>query len=73
MRNRKKIEGNILLFIYPNKMHLNRDSHIASSLILQSSVFEKVCYLILPSSQRKLYVYIEILKFDITIKKIFQF
>ena len=54
-------------------MHLNRDSHIASSLILQSSVFEKVCYLILPSSQRKLYVYIEILKFDITIKKIFQF
>ena len=51
----------------------NRDSHIASSLISQSSFFEKVCCLILTSPQRKLHGYIEILKFDITIKKIKKF
>ena len=52
------------------KKHVNRDSHIAFSAISQSSFFEKVCCLILDSSQKKLYEYIEILKFDITIKKL---
>ena len=51
---------------------VNRDSHIASSPILQSSFFEKVRCLILASSQRKLRGYIKILKFDM-IKKIFKF
>ena len=53
------------------KKHANRDSHIASSPISQSSFFEKVCCLILASSRRKLHGYIEILKFDVTIKKNF--
>ena len=44
------------------------DSHIASSPILQSSFFEKVCCLTLASSQRKLHGYIEIKKFVITMK-----
>ena len=39
--------------------------------ISQSSFFEKVWCLILASSQRKLYGYTEIFKFDITIKKFF--
>ena len=51
---------------------VNRDSHIASSPILQSSFFEKVRCLILASSQRKLRGYIKILKFDM-IKKIKKF
>ena len=40
------------------------------SSILQSSFFEKVCCLILASSEKKLHEWIEILKFDVTIKKI---
>ena len=52
------------------KKHVNRDSHIASSPISQSFFFEKVCYSILASSQKKLHGYIEILKFYITIKKL---
>ena len=48
---------------------MNRDSHIASSPISQSSVFEEVRYLILASSQRKLRGYIEFVKFDVTVKK----
>ena len=50
---------------------MNRDSHIASSPISRSSFFhdEKVCCLILASSQMKLRGYIEILKFDVTIKE----
>ena len=55
------------------KKHVNRDSHIASSPISQSSFFEKVGCLILASSQRKLHGYIEILKFNTTIKKIKKF
>ena len=48
---------------------VNRDSHIASSPILQSCFFEEVRRLILASSQRKLREYIEFLKFDVTIKE----
>ena len=47
-------------------MHLNRDSHIASSSILQSSFLRKnveVC------ERRKLLGYMEFFKFDVTIKK----
>ena len=51
------------------KKHVNRDSHIASSPISQSSFFEEVRRLILASSQRKLRRNIEFLKFDVTIKK----
>ena len=51
------------------KKNVNLDSHIASSPISQKIFFEKVCCLILAPSQRKLHGYIEILKFDITIKK----
>ena len=41
-------------FITQNiKKHVNRDFYIASSPISQSSLFEKVCRLILASSQRK--------------------
>ena len=47
----------------------NRDSHIAFSPISQSSFFERLRCLILASSQKKLYGYIEILKSYITIKK----
>ena len=43
------------------KKDVNRDSHIASSPISQSSFFQGVSYLILPSSQRKLRGYIEFL------------
>ena len=50
-------------------MHVDRLSHIASSLIPQSSFFEEVRYLILASSQTKLRGYIEFLKFDVTVKK----
>ena len=50
--------------------HVNRDSHIASSTISQSSLFDKVCCSLLASSQRKLHGYIEVLKFDITIETI---
>ena len=55
--------------IESTKKDVNRDSHIASSPILQSSFFEEVRCLILASSQRKLRVYIKFLKFDVTIKK----
>ena len=60
-----------ILFHDKNKKHVNQDFHIASSLISQSSFFEKIYYLILSSWQRKFYGYIEIIKFDITIKKNF--
>ena len=50
------------------KKDMNRDSHIASSPISQSFFFEEVRCLILASSQRKLREYIELLKFDVTIK-----
>ena len=43
------------------KKDVNRDSHIASSPILQSSFFMGVRCLILASSQRKLRGYIEFL------------
>ena len=49
---------------------VNQDSHIASSPIAQSFFFEDVRCLILASSQRKLRGYIEVFKFDATIKKI---
>ena len=49
---------------------MNQDSHIASSPIAQSFFFEDVRCLILASSQRKLRGYIEVFKFDATIKKI---
>ena len=48
---------------------VNPDSHIASSPISQSYFFKEVRYLILASSQRKLYGYIEFSKFDVTVKK----
>ena len=44
-----------------NKKDVNRDSHIASSPISQSSFFEGLRCLILASSQRKLRGYIEFL------------
>ena len=50
------------------KKHVNWDSYIASSPILQSSFFKEVCCLILTSSQKKLRGYIKFLKFDVTIK-----
>ena len=54
-----------------NKKHVNPESHIAFAPISQSSFFKKVCCLILASSQSNTWnEYIEILKFDITIKKI---
>ena len=52
------------------KKDVNRDSHIASSPISQSSFLEEVRCLILAFSQRKRRGHIEFLKFDITIKKI---
>ena len=55
------------------KKDVNRDSHIASSPILQSCFFEELRCLILASSQRKLRRYIEFLKFDVMIKKIKNF
>ena len=45
---------------------MNRNSHISSSPISQSSFFEEVRCLILASSQRKIRGHIEFLKFDIT-------
>ena len=48
---------------------MNRDSHIASSSISQSSFFDEVWCSILASSQRKFRGYIEFEKFDVTIKK----
>ena len=51
------------------KKDVNRDSHIASSPISQSSFFEEVSCLILASSQTKLRGYIEFLKFDVTVKR----
>ena len=48
---------------------MNRDFHIASSPISQSSFFEEVRCFIFASSQRKLRGHIEFLKFDITLKK----
>ena len=44
-----------------SKKDVNRDSHIASSPILQSSFFKGVRCLILASSQRKLRGYIAFL------------
>ena len=44
-----------------SKKDVNRDSHIASSPISQSSFFKGVRWLILASSQRKLRGYIEFL------------
>ena len=55
---------------YTKKKHVNRDPHIASSLISQSFFFEKVCCLISASIQRKLCGYIDFLKFDVMIKQI---
>ena len=52
------------------KKEVNRDSHIASSLILQRSFFEEVSCLILASSQTKLRGYIGFSKFDVTVNKI---
>ena len=52
------------------KKDVNRDSHIASSPISQSSFFQEVRCLILASSRRKLRGYIEFLYFDVTIKRI---
>ena len=49
---------------------MNRDSHIASSPISQSSFFEELRYLILASSKRKLRGCIDFLKFDVRVKKI---
>ena len=46
---------------------------ILHNLIIENLIFEKVCYSILASSQRKLHGYIEIFKFDITIKAIKKF
>ena len=43
------------------KKHVNRDSHIASSPISQSSFFKEERCLILASAQRKLRGYIEFL------------
>ena len=51
---------------------VDRDSHIASSPISQSCFFKEVSCLILASLQRNLHGYIEFLKFDVTIKKIFK-
>ena len=52
----------IVLFRLQNqKKDVNRDSHIASSPILQSSFFKGVRCLILASSQRKFRGYIEFL------------
>ena len=56
--------------MYHKKTHVNRDYHIAPAPISQSSFFEKVCCLILASLQKKFHRYIEMLKFDITIKKL---
>ena len=50
---------------------MNRDSHIASSPISQSSFFKEVRRLILASSQRKLRGYIEFLTFDVTVENFF--
>ena len=47
------------LYLNVYKKDVNRDSHIASSPISQSSFFKKVRCLILASSQRKLCGYIE--------------
>ena len=55
------------------KKEVNRDSHIASSPISQSSFFDEIRCLILASSQRKLREYNKFLKFDVTIKKIKNF
>ena len=55
------------------KGYANRDSHIAFLQILQSRFFEELRCLILASSQRKLYGYIEFLKFDVRIKRIKKF
>ena len=58
---------------YNEENDVNRDFHIASSLISQSSFFEEVRYFILASSQRKLCGYIAFFKFDVTVKKIKKF
>ena len=52
------------------KKEVHRDSHIASSPILQNSFFEEVRCLILASSQRNRRGHIKFFKFDITKKKI---
>ena len=62
------IYRDVMKYIH-SKKHVNRDSHIASSPISQSSFFEEVRCLILASSQKKLRGYIEFLKFDVIKKK----
>ena len=52
---------------------VNRDSHITSLPVLQSSFFEGACCLISASSQRKLRGCIEIWKGPLTVKKIQNF
>ena len=51
----------ILIIQMGNKKDVNRDSHIASSPISQSSFFKGVRCLILASTQRKLRGYVEFL------------
>ena len=71
-RAKASMVGNWSLWTCKKKKtkHVNRDSHIASSPISQSSFFKGVRCLILASSQRKLRGYVEFFKFDVTIKKI---
>ena len=69
----QKIQNFIITQSLKSQKDVNRDSHIASSLIAQSYFFEKVRCLILASSHRKLRGHIEFLKFDITMKKVNKF
>ena len=48
--------------------HGNQDSHLTSSPVSQASFFEKLCCLILASSQRKLRGYIELKIVNVTKK-----
>ena len=73
MEDTKNIDFALIQFDRCQKKHVNQDSHIASSSILQSSFFEEVWWLILAFTQRTLRGYNEFLKFRGTIKKIKKF
>ena len=60
------MKGHFIDFI--EEKDVNRDSHIASLPISQSSFFEEVRCFILAPSQGKLRGYIEYLKFNVTKK-----
>ena len=66
----KKVVGSEFEFHYSSKKDVNQDCHIVSSPISQSCFFEEVRCLSLASLHRG---YIELLKFDVTIKKIKKF